>query len=117
MALIKCPDSGKVTNDIAEKKSIGTVRIKLPNSDLKVRTYLKVIIYDKLRNILWKGNHENFAKFSVDGPTKITIELGEFLPDITGVVEPSCIYTLVYAKSPHFIDEYNLVEIGSINDN
>lgn len=117
MALIKCPDSGKVTNDIAEKKSIGTVRIKFPNSALKVRTYLKVIIYDKLRNILWKGNHGDFANFSVDGPTKITIELGEFPTDITGVVEPSCIYTLVHAKSPHFIDEYNLVEIGSINDN
>lgn len=65
--------------------------------------------------VLWKGAHGENAKFRIDGPTKITINLGEWANIVSGQIEPNCKYMLVQDLGVHMFATFRLSEVDVID--
>lgn len=100
MALIKCPECGKEISDKAkacpncecpmdEMTTSGTVRIKKPNNIVEgwIGLFsLRDASVSANGKVLWKDHHGENAEFTIEKPTKITINLGDWANEIEGTV-------------------------------
>ena len=130
MALIKCPDCGKDVSDKAkacihcgcpleDMEPSGPVRIKIPNN---VVTGLVGLFSDRSATIidgkgktLWTGQHGENAKFEIDEPTKIFINLGGWANEVSGTVCPKKKYSLVQDLGVHMLATYRITEVDVID--
>lgn len=130
MALIKCPECG---HDISDKataciycgcplqnaKKSGAVRIKMPNNIVTGWVGLFssrcATVTNETGEVLWKGSHGENAKFQIDGPTNITINLGGWANEVSGQVEPNCKYMLVQDFGVHMLATFRLSEVDVID--
>lgn len=130
MAMIRCPECGQEISDKAEKcihcgcplnamDVAGEVRIKLPNDVVYGWAGLfssrKAEITDAQGQSLWRGEHGENARFKIDKPTKITIDLGRWANMLTGTVCPRRKYTLVQDLGVHMLATYRLTEVDVID--
>ena len=130
MALIKCPECGKEISDkatscpncgcpITEMATSGIVRIKMPNNIVQGWVGLfssrDAVVLNSSGKTLWKGHHGENAKFSIDTPTKIKIELGGWANPVEGTVEPKKKYSLVQDLGAHWLATYRLTEVDVID--
>ena len=111
MALIKCTECGKVVSDkaaacpncgcpITKMSTGGIVKIKLPPTELIsggwVGLFSSKDAYIRSNGkLLWSGKHGQTASFTIDKPTKITIDLGTWGNPIDGTVYPHKKYELI----------------------
>lgn len=130
MALIKCTECGKEISSkaaacpycgcpVEEIVKEGTVRIKLPNSNVIGVTGLFSSIdsdvEDENGNVLWQGRHGETAKFKVEGPTKVVINLGKWANPCEGTVEPNQKYMLVQDMGLHMFATFRMTEVDVID--
>lgn len=130
MALIKCPECGKKISDKAhtcihcgyplnEVITSGGVRIKMPNNVAGgvdgFFSSKRAAVKDQCGQILWEGNHGENARFRIEEPVKIRIELGEFADDTIGIVYPGRKYALVQDGGIHMWATYRLTEVDTID--
>lgn len=130
MALIKCSECGK---EISSKAAAcpycgcpieatvkeGIVRIKMPNNIVEGWVGLfssrDAIVKDKSGKTLWQGQHGENAKFTVNEPTHIIIELGGWANPCEGLVEPNRKYSLVQDMGAHWLATFRLTEVDIID--
>ena len=130
MALIKCSECGK---EISSKAAAcpycgcpieatvkeGIVRIKMPNNIVEGWVVLfssrDAIVKDKSGKTLWQGQHGENAKFTVNEPTHIIIELGGWANPCEGLVEPNRKYSLVQDMGAHWLATFRLTEVDIID--
>lgn len=130
MALIKCSECGK---EISSKAAAcpycgcpieatvkkGIVRIKMPNNIVEGWVGLfasrDAIVKDKSGKTLWQGQHGENAKFTVNEPTHIIIELGSWANPCEGLVEPNRKYSLVQDMGAHWLATFRLTEVDIID--
>ena len=130
MALIKCPDCGKEISDKAkacifcgcpfdEIVTSGEGRVKIPNNIatgwVGLFTSRRAFIKDTENKTLWEGSHGENAKFTIDAPTKIIIDLGSMANQIIGIVEPKKKYACVQDMGVHMLATYRLTEVDVID--
>ena len=130
MALVKCGECGREISSkaaacpfcgcpIEETVKEGVVRIKMPSNIVQGVAGLfsarDAIVKDNAGNILWKGHHGENAKFTVDKPTSITIELGGWANPCEGIVEPKRKYSLVQDMGMHWLATFTLTEVDVID--
>lgn len=128
MALITCPECGKQVSSLAKacpncgaptNALSGTVRIKMPNNVVEGLVGLFssrcALVTDKSGKILWKGKHGENASFSVNRPTRITIDLGGLANNVSGMVSPGCKYALVQDMGIHMLATFRLTEVDVID--
>ena len=132
MAMIKCPECGKEISDkakscincgcpLSEVVTSGIVRIKMPNNIVEGVVGLfssrKASVIGPDDKTLWDGKHGENASFIIDGPTKITIQLGGWANSVTGTVLPRRKYTLVQDMGMHMLATFRLTEVDIIDAN
>lgn len=66
-------------------------------------------------NTLWKGKQGENAKFEIDEPTSITIDIGSWGNPIEGTIEPGKKYSCVQDMGIHFRATYRLTEVDVID--
>lgn len=130
MALIKCPECGKEISDKAkscihcgcpldEVITSGEVRIKMPNNIVEGMIGLfssrDALVSDGNGRILWKGKHGENARFTIDSPTNITISLGSWANEVSGLVYPKRKYSLVQDMGVHMFATFRLTEVDVID--
>lgn len=130
MALIKCPECGKDISDKAvacpncgcpldEIVKKGVVRIKMPNNIVEGLVGLfssrKAAVKDSNGHVLWEGKHGENARFTIDEPTDIIIELGGWANPVLGIVEPKRKYSLVQDMGVHMLATFRLTEVDLID--
>lgn len=129
MALIKCMECGKEISDraatcpncgcpVSEMASSGVVRIKIPTLELGLVGLFSsrdTSVVDDSNNVLWKGRHGENASFTIDGETKIKINLGGWANETKGVVYPRKKYALVQDMGAHMFATYTLTEVDVID--
>jgi len=130
MALIQCPECSKAISDkahtcihcgypLSEAGVPGEVWIKIPSNvaggEADFFSFKRVAVKDPRGQILWEGNHGENARFKVEEPTKIRIELGGFADDTIGIVYPGKRYTLVRDHGMHMWATYRLTEVDIID--
>lgn len=129
MALIKCPECGKEISDkaaacpncgcpVADMQTSGKVRIKMPNNIVEGWIGLfssRDASVSANGKVLWKGHHGENAEFTIDEPTKITINLGGWANDVVGTVSPKKKYSLVQDMGVHMLATYRLTEVDVID--
>lgn len=128
--LMDCPDCGKLVSKratncphcgcpLSELITSGTVRIKMPNNI--VEGWMGLIssraasVTDSRGVVLWKGQHGENASFVIDKPTRITINLGGWANEITGIVYPKKKYSLVQDMGVHMFATYRITEVDVID--
>lgn len=123
MALISCPECKKEISDkakvcvhcgypVQEGLKSGIVRIKIP---IQLFSASKVIITDCAGQILWEGKHGQNAKFTIDEPTQIFIDLGTRDHIIESKVEPNCRYILIQEMGMRLRATFILSEVDVID--
>lgn len=130
MSLIKCPECGKEISDKAktcincgcpldEIITSGEVRIKMPNDIVEgwigLFSSRNASIVDNFGNSLWNGQHGENAKFTINEPTEITINLGGWANSVKGTVYPRKKYSLVRDMGVHMFDTFRLTEVDVID--
>ena len=130
MALIKCSECGKEISSkaaacpycgcpIESTVKEGIVRIKMPNNIVEGWVGLfssrDAIVKDKSGKTLWQGQHGENAKFTIDEPTHIIIELGGWANPCEGLVEPNRKYSLVQDMGAHWLATFRLTEVDIID--
>ena len=130
MALIQCPECGKEISDkakncihcgcpLADLVTTGEVRIKIPNNIVEgwigLFSSRDAVITDSSGRRLWRGNHGENAKFTIDEPTTITIDLGGWANAVTGEVSPKRKYALVQDMGVHMLATFRLTEVDVID--
>lgn len=129
MALIKCPECGKEISSmakacpncgcpVAEMKSGGTVKIKMPNINLGI-----IGIFSSRRatvetingKVLWEGQHGQTAVFKIQEPLYVTIDLGIWANDFRGKIEPRKKYNCIQDTGIHLNATYRLSEVDVID--
>lgn len=130
MALIKCPECGKEISDkaaacpncgcpVAEMTTSGIVRIKMPNNIVQGWAGLfssrKASVTDNHGKVLWEGQHGENAEFTIDEPTKITINLGGWANEVAGTVYPKKKYSLIQDMGVHMLATFRLTEVDVID--
>lgn len=130
MALIKCPECGKEISDkagscpgcgcpLSEMITSGLVRIKIPNNIVEGGIGLfcsrDAVIYDANYKRLWNGKHGDNARFTIDKPTDIIIDLGSMANEIKGKVCPNRKYSCVQDMGLHWRATYRLTEVDFID--
>lgn len=130
MALIKCPECGKAISDksqmcihcgcpLSEIVASGEVRIKMPNNIVEGLAGLfssrKASVADAAGRILWEGQHGENARFTIDSPTNITINLGGWANEVSGTVYPRRKYSLVQDMGAHMFATYRMTEVDIID--
>lgn len=128
--LIECPDCGKLVSKratnclhcgcpLSEMITSGTVRIKMPNNIVEGWVGLissrAASVTDNRGKVLWKGQHGENASFVIDEPTKITINLGGWANEVTGIVYPKKKYSLVQDMGLHMFATYRITEVDVID--
>ena len=130
MALIKCKECHKEISDkaktcvncgcpIEDMITSGEVRIKLPHDIVEGWVGLfssrAASIFDSNGKTLWSGKHGENAKFTIEEPTNIRINLGSWANEVTGIVEPKRKYTLRQDMGVHMLATYILSEVDMID--
>ena len=130
MALIKCPECGKEISDKAKTcincgcpledvVTSGEVRIKMPNNIVEGLVGLfasrNASVIDTHGNTLWSGKHGENARFTIDEPTKITIQLGGWANAVECTVYPKRSYSLVQDMGVHMLATFRLTEVDVID--
>lgn len=130
MALIKCPECRNEVSDrciscpncgfpIESVNTKGTVRIKMPNNIaigwVGLFSSRKCSVDNSQGKTLWQGQHGENASFTIDGITKITINLGGWANPVSGTVEPRKKYSLVQDLGAHMFATYRLTEVDVID--
>lgn len=130
MALIRCPECGKEISDkasncincgcpLSEVVSSGDVRIKMPNNVVQGVVGLfssrRAAVVDNSGKILWEGKHGENARFTIEAPTKITIQLGSWANEVEGTVYPKRKYSLVQDMGIHMLATFRLTEVDVID--
>lgn len=128
--LIRCPDCGREVSKrarvcpgcgcpLSEMITSGVVRIKMPNNIVEGWVGLfssrSATIMDSHGKILWKGQHGENASFTIDEPTKITINLGGWANEISGTVCPKKKYSLVQDMGLHMLATFRITEVDVID--
>lgn len=129
MALITCPECGNLISDkastcircgcpLSEIVTSGTVRIKMPNNIVEGWVGLfssrRAAVVSNGRT-LWEGKHGENASFTIDAPTKVTIELGGWANPVEGIVYPRKKYALVQDMGAHMFATFRLTEVDVID--
>lgn len=130
MALIKCPECGKEISDkaascihcgcpIEDVATGGGVRIKIPNNIVEGIVGLfssrRAAVNDANGKLLWEGQHGENAKFFIDEPTQVTIELGGWGNPVSGTVEPKKKYAFVQDMGMHMLATFRITEVDIID--
>lgn len=130
IALIKCPECGREISDkanscpncgcpLADMTTSGTVRIKIPNNIatgwVGLLSSRNATIKDESGHVLWTGKHGENARFTLDHPTKIIIELGSWANPVQGMVEPKRKYSCVQDRGVHMLATFRLTEVDVID--
>ena len=131
MALINCPECGKEVSDKAKScihcgcplvdllMTEGEVRIKMPNNIVEGWVGLfssrDASVVDTHGKILWRGKHGENARFTIDAPTKVIIELGGWANEVVGEVCPKRKYSLVQDMGVHMLATFRLTEVDVID--
>lgn len=130
MALIKCKECGKEISDkaktcincgcpLSETITSGEVRIKMPNNIavgwVGLFSSREAVIKDEFGNILWKGRHGDNARFVIDKPTNIIIDLGGWAYEVNGEIEPKKKYSLIQDLGVHMLATFTLTEVDYID--
>lgn len=130
MALIKCPECGREISDKAKScihcgcplsdiVTSGVVRIKMPNNIVEGLLVLfssrRAAVVGPQDKILWEGKHGENASFTIDAPTKVTIDLGGWANAVEGTVYPNRRYTLVQDMGVHMLATFRLTEVDVID--
>jgi len=126
MTLIKCPECNKEISDKAtaypncgdplSEIVIGDmVRIKMPNNIIigwpGLISSRKAIVKDSNGVVLWEGSNGENASFSINKPTDIIIELGDWTNPVLERVEPKRKYSLIQDIGVHWLATFRLTEI------
>lgn len=130
MGLIKCPDCGRGVSDRAktcincgcpleEMVTSGVVRIKIPGDIIEGISGLfssrRAAVVDDYGCVLWEGKHGDNAKFTIDGPTNISIELGGWANNVEGLVLPRKKYSMIQDMGFHMLATYRITEVDVID--
>lgn len=130
MALIRCPECGKEISDkaktcincgcpLSEVVAFGDVRIKMPNNIVEGLVGLfssrRAAVVNNRGQILWEGKHGENARFTIDSPTEITIQLGGWANEVKGTVYPRRKYSLVQDMGVHMLATFRLTEVDVID--
>ncbi len=123
MAMILCPDCGKDVSSLAiacphcgfpvsAVSGNGFVYIKTPIhiEGNATKLYRKPVTISG-KNVKWIGELGSCARFLVDGPTNIYIDLGSDVKLIQAMVYPNTSYRLRYLRHIMSLAEYALVEV------
>lgn len=124
MALITCPECGKQISSAAstcpfcgyplsDASDTGFVKIKTPYQIEGVRQSLfkKPMASISGTGVHWTGELGSTARFKIDGPTLVNIDLGKQVKFIKAKVYPNSSYKLEYVQTRWSLAEYDLVEI------
>ena len=129
MALINCPECGKIVSNMAklcpncgcpieEMQAGGTVKIKMPNLELgsvglfSSRRATVETIYGK---ISWEGEHGQTAIFEIQEATDVVINLGKWANTFNGKIQPRKKYNCVQDMGLHWKATYRLAEVDVID--
>jgi hypothetical protein len=130
MAIISCPECSREVSDKASAcphcgyplQSVpkeGMVRIKLPSNIVEgwigLFSSRQASICTLKRDILWEGKHGENAKFTIDAPMNIIINLGGWANEVEGLVEPHKKYSLIQDMGAHIFATYRLTEVDFID--
>ena len=130
MAIIICPECGKQISDkartcincgypLSEAATKGEVRIKMPNNIVEGWVGLfssrRAAVVNQSGSILWEGKHGENARFTIDTPTEITIQLGSWANEVKGTVYPNRKYSLVQDMGIHMLATFRLTEVDVID--
>lgn len=130
MALIRCKECGKKISDkaktcpncgcpLSEILKRGVVRIKMPNNIVQGWVGLfssrDARVEDSNGNVLWEGKHGENAIFEINEPKEVTICLGGWANDVSGIVEPNKKYALVQDLGVHMFATYRITEVDVID--
>lgn len=124
MALLPCPECGKQVSSVAyscpfcgypisEKLDTGFVRIKTPQQIVggRQRMFRKSRVTVIGMGVNWSGELGTTARFPVEGPTLVSIDLGNDAKFVKATVYPNASYKLEYVRTRWSVAEYDLVEI------
>ena len=130
MALINCPECKREISDRAkscphcgcpleEMATSGEVRIKMPNNIVEGWVGLfssrSATVYNKSGKTLWSGKHGENARFIIDEPTDIRINLGGWANEVSGTVYPKRKYSLVQDMGVHMLATFRITEVDVID--
>ncbi|MEN6316613.1 MAG: hypothetical protein ABFD25_20450 [Clostridiaceae bacterium] len=91
------------------------VRIKMPDNIIiswpGLMPSRKAIIKGSTGDVLWEGNHGENASFSINNPTNIIIELGDWTNPVSERVEPKRNYSIIQDMGAHCLATFKLTEI------
>lgn len=126
MAMIKCPECGRQVSSaakscpscgypLAEESDSGYVKIKTPAQieGTKPHLFRKQMASIFAKGIVnWHGELGSIARFKINGPTKVLIDLGNKAEMLETTVYPNTSYKLEYVRTRFLsLPEYELVEI------
>lgn len=124
MALITCPECGKQVSSVASTcpycgypvsgdSDSGFVKIKTPYQieGVRQRLFRKPMASIFGTGVSWTGELGSTARFKVDGPTLVSIDLGNDVKFFKTMVYPNTSYKLEYVRTRWSLAEYDLVEI------
>ena len=124
MALTTCPECKNSVSSsaaacphcgypLAGDNDSGFVKIKTPYQIEGVRQKLfrKPMASIFGTGVSWTGELGSTARFKIDGPTKINIDLGNDAKFFSAIVYPNTSYKLEYVRTHWSLAEYDLVEI------
>ena len=75
----------------------------------------RAAVVDQSGSILWEGKHGENARFTIDTPTEITIQLGGWANEVKGTVYPHRKYSLVQDMGIHMLATFRLTEVDVID--
>ena len=131
MALIKCMECDNEISDkattcpycgcpLVEMSTSGIVKIKLPRTEQISGGWVglfssKAASICSNGKVLWSGKHGETASFTVNGFTRITVNLGTWGNPVSGFVSPRKKYELVQDYGFHLKATFRLSEVDFID--
>ena len=126
MAIIPCPECGKEVSSwavscpycgypISDGAESGYVRIKTPSQLVGTprHTFRKTMVTIRTEEgVQWTGELGSIAKFRVNGPTPICINMGNNARELKATVHTFTEYRMSYLQSRWWnLPEYELIEV------
>ncbi len=124
MALITCPECGKQVSSaasscpdcgypLAQNTDSGYVKIKTPYQieGARQKLFKKTLVSISGKDVRWCDELGSMARFKVDGPTMVNIDLGSDVKFFSATVYPNTSYKLEYVRTRWGLAEYDLVEV------
>ena len=97
---------------------MGTVRIKMPvvlqAGTIGALSSRTITIEDNYGRTLWQGRQGTIASFDIVSPTRISIYLGRYANEVSGIVRPGCKYVLEVDNGIHWKSQYILCEVDML---